>query len=808
MEIFTICSANYIDKAYCLYKSIKDFNKDFRFNLFLCEITKVKNIKKVFKEANVYYLNDIYYQVKNIEEIVSKYNITELNTCIKAKCFKFLFKEKTKVLYIDPDIEVFDELSDLNQYLDDYEALLTPHLLTPYDDLLKPSNIDILSSGTNNFGFLGLKKSEDTERFLKWWDKQLYENCFNDTSIGVFTDQKFGEFIPSFIKNVFVIKQPNYNVAYWNLHERNITKEGEHYFVNGEKLKFFHFSGLPQDLKLVSKHQNRIKVKTTSNTYKLIKGYKQKCLSYRSQFPENLKNDFTEFNNGEKFLEIHQTALRISGKKLTLDYKNNLIYEKKIFYKIQTLDIVLSSKMSIHIKCEPILAAVLKMRPDLVLVFHYSGEYPLELKDWFINGGFRDFGLKDHGFDYVAEAIFNQQIEKYILRKFLQRSKRINFLKRVSSKIIPKYYKSKINSYINKTPRKLVVNSKKIITSYNKRFNNFDFYKNFNSLNIHYVGYLNYPTGLGKAARDTALDISQKGNLSKLTYLDIVEKKATENFNPITNNKKTEATFFHCNFDSFKDVFQNINWDGLRILYIAWELPYFKSEWITDTFDNIDCLCVPSKFIANNLYRSYGIKSLVLPHIVDNIIPDAKSKEIIKNKYQINSKINFLISFDFASYSKRKNPEAALIALENSLKNFNDLDYSVIIKVHGSKDKNHKDFLNNIILKNKIIINKSLNDIEYASIQELSDIYISLHRSEGFGLNIAEMINRGKYVVSTGYSGNLDFCFKKKSYLVKYKLVRVNKDEYPYSENGQYWAEPDIKDASIKISKCIDSIIG
>ena len=70
------------------------------------------------------------------------------------------------------------------------------------------------------------------------------------------------------------------------------------------------------------------------------------------------------------------------------------------------------------------------------------------------------------------------------------------------------------------------------------------------------------------------------------------------------------------------------------------------------------------------------------------------------------------------------------------------------------------------------------------------------------------MINRGKYVVSTGYSGNLDFCFKKKSYLVKYKLVRVNKDEYPYSENGQYWAEPDIKDASIKISKCIESIIG
>ena len=62
MEIFTICSANYIDKAYCLYKSIKDFNKDFRFNLFLCEITKVKNIKKVFKDANVYYLNDIYSQ--------------------------------------------------------------------------------------------------------------------------------------------------------------------------------------------------------------------------------------------------------------------------------------------------------------------------------------------------------------------------------------------------------------------------------------------------------------------------------------------------------------------------------------------------------------------------------------------------------------------------------------------------------------------------------------------------------------------------------------------------------------------------
>jgi glycosyltransferase involved in cell wall biosynthesis len=81
---------------------------------------------------------------------------------------------------------------------------------------------------------------------------------------------------------------------------------------------------------------------------------------------------------------------------------------------------------------------------------------------------------------------------------------------------------------------------------------------------------------------------------------------------------------------------------------------------------------------------------------------------------------------------------------------------------------------------------------------ELSDCYISLHRSEGLGLGMAEAMKLGTLVIATAYSGNLSFMNKENSLLVSYSKVEVKKNEYPYAGEN-YWAEPDIKDASMQM---------
>jgi glycosyltransferase involved in cell wall biosynthesis len=70
------------------------------------------------------------------------------------------------------------------------------------------------------------------------------------------------------------------------------------------------------------------------------------------------------------------------------------------------------------------------------------------------------------------------------------------------------------------------------------------------------------------------------------------------------------------------------------------------------------------------------------------------------------------------------------------------------------------------------------------------DVHVSLHRSEGFGLGMAEAMSMGKPVIATGYSGNMEYMNANNSCLVKYDLVPVGEGEYQHGQ-GQHWANPD-----------------
>jgi hypothetical protein len=69
------------------------------------------------------------------------------------------------------------------------------------------------------------------------------------------------------------------------------------------------------------------------------------------------------------------------------------------------------------------------------------------------------------------------------------------------------------------------------------------------------------------------------------------------------------------------------------------------------------------------------------------------------------------------------------------------------------------------------------------------DCYVSLHRSEGFGLTLAEAMSLAKPVIATGYSGNMDFMTPTNSFPVKYGMIPLEQDYPPY-DKGSAWADP------------------
>ena len=97
-------------------------------------------------------------------------------------------------------------------------------------------------------------------------------------------------------------------------------------------------------------------------------------------------------------------------------------------------------------------------------------------------------------------------------------------------------------------------------------------------------------------------------------------------------------------------------------------------------------------------------------------------------------------------------------------------------------------------IPNVIFLNKIISEGQMNYLYSLANVYVSLHKSEGFGLTLAEAMSRGILTIGTGYSGNLDFMTPENSLLINYKKAATPIDDGIYPQYG-IWAEPDINHA-------------
>ncbi len=211
-----------------------------------------------------------------------KYTILELNTAAKPFLIEKLMKEGyDAVVYLDPDIQIHSPLDEVWRALESHNAVVTPHLDQPIEDDKYPSEIDILRTGAYNLGFIGLRRSPETMKFIRWWGKRMEQYCVVDLNGGLFVDQKWMDLLPGLLESTFVLRHPGFNLAYWNIHGRQIQKHGDGYRVNGEPLRFFHFSGYhPRQPERFSKHQNRFELSTLPEAARAI------CLDYSKALVE------------------------------------------------------------------------------------------------------------------------------------------------------------------------------------------------------------------------------------------------------------------------------------------------------------------------------------------------------------------------------------------------------------------------------------------------------------------------------------------------------------------------------------------
>lgn len=330
--VFTIGSKNYFAYVKTLMQSLEASNPQMdRFAVVVDELDE--EFESVSMNFSLVTLDELELPDPNCFKF--RYDIMEFNTAVKPYVFLRLFKDYDRVIYLDPDIYVYEKLQPVEEALDSgNNFVLTPHFSDMFEeDGCIPDYPDIMRVGTYNLGFIALNKCDDTMKMTLWWAELLEKKCVSEQEKGIFVDQKWMDLVPGFFEHVKVLHHAGLNVAYWNLSHRTIRKKNKKFFVNGDPLIFFHFSGLDvKNIDNISKYQNRYMLKDLGDGAELFEEYSKRVLSNQFDKWKKFEYSYGHFTDGRPVLGEHRKKYR-SSKMLQGYCGDNPFLHADIFYE-------------------------------------------------------------------------------------------------------------------------------------------------------------------------------------------------------------------------------------------------------------------------------------------------------------------------------------------------------------------------------------------------------------------------------------------------------------------------------------------
>jgi hypothetical protein len=298
---FTVCASNYFGKALVLQQSYQKYHPESDFYVLIVD-KKHTRLDTQHSGAHVLWVEDL--GIEGFSSYAFKFDLVELSTNVKPYTMTILLGHYDQVLYLDPDICVYSDLSPVFDALACNSIVVTPHALTPNET----ADCGFLRFGSFNLGFLGVSKCEESFEFLDWWSRRCLEYGYTEPQLGLSVDQKWIDLAPSFFAGLKILRDPGLNVAPWNLHERTILKREGAWLVNEKyPLRFFHFSSAASDPHAIALKQTQLAPISRLDLHELLDGYAD-CLAKNGG--ERYSHEIYSFDYFDDGLYVSRTLRR------------------------------------------------------------------------------------------------------------------------------------------------------------------------------------------------------------------------------------------------------------------------------------------------------------------------------------------------------------------------------------------------------------------------------------------------------------------------------------------------------------------
>jgi glycosyltransferase involved in cell wall biosynthesis len=659
------------------------------------------------------------------------YEVMELATSIKPKFLEFLLNDNTSSA-IYLDPDI-QVFSHLGSI--EEELATTSIVLTPH--CLFPIPRDGMETSEKTLRHAGIFNlgfvgvSQSGKEFLQWWHERLKTEAVVDLANALFTDQRWVDFVPSLFPCT-ILRDAGLNVAYWNLHERTLSAENNTIKVNSDTLKFFHFSGFdPTTPWQLTKHA----------------GANPRVEIHADPILEILASDYSK---------LLQSAGHAEQKKVPYGYNES------------TAGIALNPYIR---------RAYLEWWKS-----YLDGEAP-QPPDPF-NADSSDFtswlsiaknGVPGYQFTDIEYQLWKSRTDLQLHFPDVLVGHSQHYVNWLNTDPLPQKLFAPVQHQ-----RKNSIEINPVETG-----------------GFNVIGYFSAELGVGEAGRRLADVVRCTGMPTQEVGVRTSHSREQHpNTGEITATTKYAHSILAVNADQTARVIKSCGLNQhprqRRIGFWFWELSAFPKE-SQSAFARISEVWCASEFTRDAIA---AVSPLPVHHIRLPILIPSSPTPYSKKQAGLPEGFVFLFTFDFNSVMKRKNPIDVLTSYTMAF-GPDDGAHLIIKSINGHHQKTELAKLRHLAAQRPdVIIQDGYLSAGLIQAQiELSDCFVSLHRSEGYGLNIAAAMAAGKPVIATGYSGNMTFTSPDYPFLVPYELDLVGENAHPYDPKAT-WAQPNLAAAA------------